>query len=550
MNTLVIDIETTGLDPETDKIVCIGYKYNNEEFKCLFEKVPNEVINLMESSQILKIGHNLSFDCKFLRKNGINVCGPYFDTMIACRHSNPFRDSLKLKDILQQEFNIKPVLLKDLLWKEIEIEKTNKKGKIRKIKKKVKISVSELNKEILFNYNKQDVEGTYQLFLKYKDISDWTKYIEFPLIDVSIYMEKQGLYLDQRRLNLLLESFLIDRKDIEQEFDGINLRSPVQLREEFIKRGIDTGILTPKKDMSTGVIALKQSREKSPIINNLLKHRTLNKFITSYLLPFKNKIILNGNFNQVGTITGRYSSSNPNMQNIPARTKEGQELRKCIIPRPGYKFIISDLSQIEPRLYAYYSNDPKLIKIFSNNEDFHSQVTKAIYNRENFTKEERFVGKTVGLATLYLAGVEKLKETLIKYDVNLSIEEVTKIRNSIRNNFPSSIKWSYNFNDLTYKRGYLTTLGGRIINIKDQKLNPTNYLIQGSCADIMKIILLNLYDNGFRILSTIHDEVIIEELNEKIEELLSKVKWIFENSVILKNIPILAECRVAESWAK
>ena len=260
-----------------------------------------------------------------------------------------------------------------------------------------------------------------------------------------------------------------------------------------------------------------------------------------------------GNFKQCGTITGRYSSSKPNLQNIPNRTLMGQEIRKCLMAEEGHKLIISDLSQIEPRLYAFFSQDSKLKSIFTNNLDFHSTVTGSIFNKNLFTKEERFVGKTVGLATLYGARPKRLRETLFNYGVDLSLLKVSQIRNQILFTYKQAANWAKHYEEDCKIQGYVETLLKRQIP-RVPGMNCVNTLIQGSCADIIKVCMLNLYEDGFSIIAQIHDEVVISEPastdSNMIKQRSDLVKHVMETSVRLEEIPLIADTHVSERWEK
>lgn len=548
---ITFDVETTGLNPEKDKIVCLGYKINEEPTKVLFDKIPQELVKIFGSYEYLKIGHNLPFDISFLKKSGVNIVGPYYDTYIAYANKYPFK-SHRLKDILKNEMGWKTVELEDICWKEVEVRKVSKRGKVIIRKKKVKINTSEVDRNVLESYNKQDVNGTYELYKLLGDPTEWVENIEFPIIDIVAMMESSGMYLNRRMLLELEEKYCNELGEIRALYPEINLNSSKQLREKLVSLGYSKDMskyLTDAGEYSTDKLSMKILAKKMPMSKDVLRHREIGKLLSTYIIPYKDRDILRGHFNSVGTKTGRFSSSGPNLQNIPTRTEDGKKIRKCIIPRPEHVFIIGDYSQIEPRLYSHFSGDKKLRDIFINKEDFHTKVTQEIYQKSNPSKEERFVGKTVGLATLYGAQTKKLRETLIKYDVELPFSAVNDIRMSIIKAFPDSWLWSKTFGARTDRLGYIQTIGGRRIYF-DKPRNYVNYLIQGSCADIMKVALLNLYNHGFKILSTVHDEVIIECLESSAVEKSEMVKEIMENSFRVTDVPIIADVSLAKSWAE
>lgn len=529
---IVLDVETSSLDFLTGKIICLGIKVNGEGPKVIFKQIPKDIINILESPEYLKIGHNISFDIKFLRNSGVNIVGPYFDTKIAYFQYHPF-EPLGLKDILSK-----------MGWKIKRFQDVIGKGKNKK-------KLEEVDQEVLSRYCKQDVLGSYEIYNRYKNkISSWTEFIEFPLIDLIINMESRGLFLDQKQIRKLEKIFIERIVDLELKFPGINLRSPLQVRNFLISRGYSKDLsryVANTEVISTGRLVLKSLSNTVPICKDILQHREFSKLISTYILKMKDKNILTGSFNQCGTRSGRISSSSPNLQNIPIRTEYGKMIRKCIISRPGYKFILGDLSQIEPRLISFFSQDSKLLEIFNSGKDFHTEVTQEIFNKREVTKDERFIGKTVGLATLYGAGVDTLFDVLVGYGVEISKIRVREIRETIIQAFPRISYWSSNEIYKVNKIGYIDTLGGRRIVLPKKYINIINYKIQGSAADIMKLILLNLYFLGYSVLASVHDEVVVE-VKESEEYKKEEVKNIMERSFSLKDTPIVADVKVANSW--
>ena len=383
--------------------------------------------------------------------------------------------------------------------------------------------------------------------------NEFLEHIENPLIPTTIGMELTGFVIDKPRIEELKDRLTKRKAEIEAKFSGTNLNSPKQLKAYLIGKGFERDLVVYLGDgqaQSTNKSVLKHLAMKNPEAADILEYREVSKLLSTYVKPMSLQTNWTGNFNQCGTITGRYSSSKPNLQNIPNRTSLGQEIRKCLIAGPGNKFIISDLSQIEPRLYAFFSQDQKLLKIFKEGKDFHSAVTESIYKRPTFTKEERFVGKTVGLATLYGARPKRLKETLFNYGVDLSLLKVSQIRNQILFEYKDAANWAKHYEEDTKIKGVITTLLGRQIPY-ERGMNCVNTLIQGSCADVIKAGMLNLHSNGYLIIAQIHDEVVIAEpegLMDLWEETKNDVKSIMESSVRLEGIGLVADTRVATAW--
>lgn len=400
--------------------------------------------------------------------------------------------------------------------------------------------------------------------------------IELPLIPNTVQMESTGFTIDKDLINsirLQLEQKVLA---IDMKFSGINLNSPKQLKEYLTKLGYNkdlTTFLVHGQAQSTNKLTLKKLASKTPIAQDILDYREASKLLSTYVNPMANESKWIGNFNQTGTKTGRYSSSKPNLQNIPNRTVIGRQIRQALTAKPGYKLIVSDMAQIEPRLLAFYTKDPKLCYIFQNGVDFHGTVTsdiEALLPKNDpffklLPKDRRFVGKTIDLATFYGARTNRLRQELFKGGVDLSFGQVNKLRNGLITAYKGVFDWVTRFDSNATRIGYVDTLLGRRIPLAPG-MNPTNTLIQGSCADILKVNMLNLYEFGYIIIASIHDEVVIEipkngnssktpfDAPYKAtpeEDILADCKYIqhiMENSVRLRGIKLVAETIVRSNW--
>ena len=378
--------------------------------------------------------------------------------------------------------------------------------------------------------------------------------IEMPLISCTIGMELTGFSIDTDKIENLRQRLDRRKNELEQKFTGVNLNSPKQVRQHLIDKGYGGDLVTylvSGQAQSTNKHVLKTLAMKTDVAKDILEYREVSKLLSTYVKPMSMQEKWTGNFNQCGTITGRYSSSKPNLQNIPNRTLLGQEVRKCLIAGTGNKFIISDLSQIEPRLYAFFSQDKKLKEIFQKGLDFHSAVTESIFKRTSFSKEERFVGKTVGLATLYGARPKRLKETLFNYGVDLSLLKVSQIRNQIIFTYREAANWAKHYEEDSRIRGYVETLLKRRIPVV-AGMNCVNTLIQGSCADVIKVCMLNVHTGGYTIVAQIHDEIVVRIpiVYDNLDIWSEDIKDIMENSVRLEGVPIIADTRISGVWGK
>jgi DNA polymerase-1 len=549
--------------------VCIGYKFDSEESKVEFDRIPQRVVDALKDPRITKVGHNLPFDIKWLKVKGVDIVGPYYDTRIAYLAKHPFKDA-RLKTLMRgmpgakahTPFNAmveahKPKMPKGLKADERKAERQ-------------RIKALEwwefVPKDVTSDYCKRDVDGTYWLMNKLGPVNDWVTHVEFPLIDAVVGMEMNGFWLDQSKVEVLHQAFSKEVAEIEAEFptyakgqgakakQSCVLTSPKALREHLVGLGLSSELskyLTNNGEYSTDKLAMSSLAQRVPVGKRILRYRTLSKLIGTYTSKMRGMEVMRGTFNQVGTKTWRFSSSKPNLQQIPARSMEGLQVRSCFTARPGHKLVVSDLSQIEPRVYADMSRDPKLVDVFTSGKDFHSTVAKAIYGKDDITKSERFIRKTVGLATQYGAGAKTIQRFLQQSGVNKTVRQCSEIRNNIRRGFPDATKWSEDQWAKWDRFRLIRTIGGRRIHRDDTyKVNPVNYSIQPSCADIMKLILLNLHRMGYKIICTVHDEVVIEVPEHKAQQALKDVKDVMETSVKLREVPIVAESAIVANWAE
>lgn len=564
MKTLTFDLETTSLDPWSGDIVCIGYSFDGADAQVAFDKIPKQVVDALADTRVLKIGHNLPFDIKWLRVKGVRVVGPYYDTRIAYLARHPFRDA-RLKTIMAL-MGHKPTDFKTL----IDLHRPRvPKGLRRDERKLVSQEIAKLNwpdfvpREATATYCADDVNWTHKVYKKLGPVNDWVANVEFPLIDCIVDMEMRGIYLDKSKVEVIHEAFNREIKEIESQFPkyaqtktkrACVLGSPKALREHLVDLGLSKELskfLTHSGEYSTDKQAMTALANRVPVAQTILRYRALTKLVGTYTAKMRGMEIIRGTFNQVGTKTWRLSSSRPNLQQIPGRSDEGLQVRSCFTARPGHKLIVADLSQIEPRVYAWRSQDPVLLDVFQSGKDFHSTVAQAIYRRKDITKAERFIGKTVGLATLYGAGTRTIQSFLQKNKVHKTLAECGVIRNSIRVGFPKATQWSEDQWAKWDRFGKITTLGGRHIH-KDSsyKVNPVNYSIQPTCADIMKLILLNLHNLGYSLLCTVHDEVMVEVPEHEVGKALAEVKDVMENSVHLPGMPLVTDIKAVDNWAE
>lgn len=564
MKTLTFDFETTNLDPWSGDIVCLGYKFDDDPTKVSFDRVPAEVLMGFKDPRILKIGHNIPYDLKWALVKGMEINGPLYCTKIAYLSKNTFKDA-RLKTLMKA-MGYDTTEFKEMVDK---YRPKIPKGLKRDERKAERIRLAKLGwwqfvpNKVIEAYCAMDVDGTYEIYKKMGQCSDWVHNVEFPLIYATVNMEMNGMYLDQSKVEVIHQVFLKEVKQIESQFptyakskkvQACVLTSPKALREHLVSMDLSHDLskfLTQSGEYSTDKQAMTALAQRVPVAQTILRYRALSKLVGTYTSKMRGKSILRGTFNQVGCKTWRYSSSKPNLQQIPSRSMEGLQVRSCFIARPGHKLIVADLSQIEPRVYAWRSQDPILLAVFQEGRDFHTLIAQTIYGKLDITKAERFIGKTVGLAVLYGGGVKVIQSFLQKNKVDKNLRECKAIRDSIREGFPVATAWSKDQWDLWETNGKIVTLGGRHI-IKDDcyRVNPVNYSIQPTCADIMKIILLNLFRAKFKLGCTVHDEALTEVREHEAHDRMAVMKDIMENSVKLKGMPLVTDIKIVDNWAE
>lgn len=540
MNTLVCDIETTGFDVDKDNILCVGAKVNDRNIEVedridLLMDFPNPLRDYLIDPDTLKIGQNIAFDLKFLKtKFGWDFCGPFYDTEIAAHHLDP-HEPKKLEHLTEKYLGQKDFIRhRDLL------------GSGHK-----KTTMKDVHIKDVMEMCRQHVGqtwGLYNYFTSRNGHNDFMNEVEFGLIPVVVDMELNGFRVDPD-INKFKTTLDKIRQDIVNKYPGINLASPKQIREYMMLKGYSKALstyVTHGQAPSTNKLALKKMVKKVPMAVDLLKHREVSKLLGTYVNPMCETNQWRGGFNQVGTITGRFSSSKPNLQNIPKRSKLGQQVRNYLVPQTGKKFIIMDLAQIEPRLYAFFSQDPDLIKIFTAGEDFYTKLGQKAFKTAALTVPQRFIMKQTALATLYGAGVPRLREELFKEDIDMSWTEVSDIRNNIIRGFPLSTFWASRYHTEANTIGYVQTLLGRRIPVA-KGMNVVNTKVQASQADIIKVIMGNVHKAGHKIVCQVHDEIVVES-DMNVEQRAKDIEDTATTSVRLEGMPIKAEVKIQDSW--
>ena len=398
--------------------------------------------------------------------------------------------------------------------------------------------------------------------------------IEFPLVEVLAAMEKAGIATDQKRWKEVLEDMQQRERHILREIyteagESFNVNSPRQLSYIlFDKMHMPAGKKT-KTGYSTAASVLDKLAETYPFVKKILEYRTLSKLISTYLLALPELIRpetgrIHTSFNQTVTATGRLSSSNPNLQNIPVRTEEGRKIRSLFVPGEGYDcFISSDYSQVELRVLAHMSGDPGLIAAFNNKEDIHRRTAAEIMGIpfEEVTPEQRSHAKAVNFGIIY-----GISDYGLARQLNISREAAARYMKSYFERYPHIHEYMQTMIEQARNTGRAVTMFGRYRELPDihsknfnrrsfAERTAMNTPIQGTAADIMKIAMRNVYKKmqamgcRSRILLQVHDELIVEAVNSEKEMLEKLLKETMEQAVKLR-VPLVADVHTGTNWAE
>jgi DNA polymerase-1 len=566
------DTETTGLDALHAELVGISFSYekgkgfyvpfpeNQDEAKALIEKF----IPFFENTTIEKIGQNLKYDLKILSNYGITVEGKLFDTMIAHYLINP--DMRHNMDILAETYlKYSPKPIEDLI---------GKKGKNQK-------SMRDVELEQIKEYAVEDADITLQLkeiFTTELDKTETKKLfdeIEIPLVKVLADMEKEGIRVDVDFLKSLSKELDNDIKSFEKNIyetagHSFNLASPKQLGEvlfDKLKIGGAKQKKTKTGQYATGEEVLSYLANDNPIVQDILNWRQLIKLQNTYVdaLPSQVDQItgrIHTDYMQTVAATGRLSSNNPNLQNIPIRTERGRQIRKAFIARDeNYTLISADYSQIELRIIAALSGEENMIKAFLNHEDIHKSTASKVFDvpLEEVTREQRSHAKTVNFGIIY--GVSAFG---LSNQTSLSRSESAALIEAYYKTYPRLKSYIQEQIEFARENGYVQTILGRRRYLKDinsqnamvrggAERNAVNAPIQGSAADIIKIAMINIHKKltsenwKSKMLLQVHDELVFDVHNSELEKIQPMIKNEMENAFKL-DVPLDVDLGMGKDW--
>lgn len=570
--SVCFDTETTGIDALNAELVGMSFSFekgkafyvpvpeNQEEAKALVEKFKP----FFESETIEKIGQNVKYDLKVLSKYGIQIKGKLFDTMIAHYLINP--DMRHNMDVLSETYlKYSPKSIETLI---------GKKGKGQQ-------SMRDVALEDIKEYAAEDADITLQLKEVFSPILDKAETkklfeeIEIPLIPVLAAMEMEGINLDEDFLKKMSVEMQKDINEFEQKIyetagEKFNLASPKQLGDvlfDKLKIGGAKQKKTKTGQYATGEEVLSYLANDNPIVKDILEWRQMVKLQSTYIDALPNQVDkktqrVHTDYMQTVAATGRLSSNNPNLQNIPIRTERGRLIRKAFIARDeNYTLLSADYSQIELRIIAALSGEENMIKAFQNNEDIHRSTAAKVFNvpLEEVTKEQRSNAKTVNFGIIY--GVSAFG---LSNQTSLSRSESAALIDAYYKTYPKLKSYMSEQVDFARENGYVQTVLGRRRYLKDinsanamvrsgAERNAVNAPIQGSAADIIKIAMINIYKKlssenwKSKMLLQVHDELVFDVHNSELEKIQPMIKHEMENAFKMA-VPLDVELGLGKNW--
>ncbi|WP_071188564.1 DNA polymerase I [Trichormus sp. NMC-1] len=583
------DTETTALEPRDADLVGIGCCWGKEANEVAYiplnhkygyslsqDLVLEALRPILESADYPKSLQNAKFDRLIFKCQGINLTGVVFDTMLASYLINP-DSSHNLSDLAQRYLGLIATSYVDLVPK----------GK----------TIADIDIPAVADYCGMDAYSTFGLVPKLREelektpaLSKLLKEVEQPLEPVLAEMEYTGVRINSdylQELSQQLETELAKLEITATEIAGekFNLGSPKQMSHIlFEKLGLSTKYSRKiQTGYSTDAATLEKLQEvdESGFVDAIQEYRTLSKLKSTYVdalpvLVHPKSQRLHTDFNQAATSTGRLSSSNPNLQNIPIRTAFSRQIRKAFLPESGWLMVAADYSQIELRILAHLSQEPILLKAYQQNEDIHTVTAKLVFEKEEITSEERRFAKTINFGVIYGMGSLKFARStgIDKANANEFIKRFNE-------RYPQVFKYLEGVKKQAIAHGYVETILGRRRyfdftsntlrdlknrNIEDIDLSKLKNLgaydagllrsaanapIQGSSADIIKIAMVQLHEvlknYQARLLLQVHDELVFEVPPHEWEELQLQIKSVMENAVSL-TVPLLVDVRAGDNW--
>ena len=571
-NEMTFNLVTKSVEDQS-KIIkeqIIGMSvYNNENKEVYYINLENNEIQefkeIFEEEKIRKIGIDLSKTYILLKQENINLKGIYYDIAIASYIINPTNNKLKIEDLIQNDLkiDIETFIGKEETQAQITLfdvqEENNKQAEIKK------------EKSNLYAYSIGKIKEKTEKELEEIECLDLFYNIDMPTIEVLSNMQWNGMYVDKTELEQFGKE-LTDKLEVitkiiyEMAGEEFNINSTKQLGEILFEKMKLPVVKKTKSGYSTDVDVLEKLKKEDPIIEQILEYRQLMKLNSTYVEGLKQYINpetkrIHSFFHQTITATGRISSTEPNLQNIPTRFELGKRVRKVFKPQEGCVYIDADYSQIELRVLASISEDSHMIEAFKEGQDIHKQAASKVFKTpiDEVTKEQRSNAKAVNFGIVYGISDFGLGEQL-----GIGRKQAKKYIDEYLTQYSGINQFMDNIKEEAKEKGYVKTLFNRRRYIPELKSN--NYMvrqfgaraamntpIQGTAADIMKIAMINVYnklkENNLKskLIVQVHDEILVETLESEKEQVKQIVKEEMENVIKLK-VPLLAEVEEGYNW--
>lgn len=567
--SVCFDTETTGLDVNKAEIIGIAFSY--EAGKAYYVNIPigeeqsvlNEFKPFFENEEIEKIAQNLKYDISILKRYSVQCKGPLFDTMLAHYLIQP--DMRHNMDVLSETYlNYKPLRIESLI---------GKKGKSQK-------SMRDVDLDLLKEYASEDADISFQLKQVFSEKLNLGKTkevfsnIEIPLVSVLSEMEMEGIRLDVPALKSLSQKLESDIALLEKEIKEIsgedfNIASPKQLGEVlFAKMKL---VEKPKKtksgQFSTAEDVLVELAKEHEIAQKIVDYRQMVKLKSTYVDTLPDLVNpktgrIHTSYNQAVAATGRLSSNNPNLQNIPIRTERGKEVRKAFIPRDeNHVLLAADYSQIELRLIAEFSKDPSMVEAFVKGEDIHTATAAKVFGVDlaEVSREQRGNAKTVNFGIIYGVSAFGLSQ-----QTTLSRSESSEIIKSYFQTYPGIRDYIESQKEIARQEGFVETMLGRRRYLKDinsrnavvrshAERNAVNAPIQGSAADIIKLAMIKIHEElknselKTKMLLQVHDELVFDVPRDELDIVKPIIQKAMETAVKTE-VPLIVDFGYGENW--
>ncbi|MBI4239410.1 DNA polymerase I [Candidatus Uhrbacteria bacterium] len=574
-----------SLDTETDsthaleaRLLAMSFSFRVGNAYCLvWSRVPDrykkEIQAILEDTAIHKVGHNIKYDCEVLQSEGIYLGGIVCDTMLAAYILNPGVRDYSLDSLSLTEFGYQKIPITDLIGK----------GKSQ-------ISMFDVPDAQMYEYACEDADFTLRLYTLFrKRLEEYSQTslfeaLEMPLISTLIEMETNGVLIDRallKKISIELDKEIqsCEKKITTYAGEDFNINSPTQLKKILFENLHLSGprLRKGKTGLSTAASELEKMRSLHPIIECILQYREFAKLKNTYIDVFPELISkktgrIHTSYNQTIAATGRLSSSNPNMQNIPQRNTMSKEIRKCFIAEKGYSLLAADYSQIELRIVAALAKDKKMIDVFKRGGDIHTMTAAATHGIEphEVTPAMRRAAKAINFGIIYGMGPQALAEST-GTSYNEAVDFIDRyflaypgVRAYLDETIAKARKSKYT-ETLFGRRRYLPELNSGISHVRNAaERMAVNMPIQGTGADIMKLAMIRVYeylekefgiekrplqDKHVRMILQVHDELVLEVKTEIARRVAEEIKKIME-SVVHLEAPLVVDVKLGGNWGE